>query len=200
MSATDARPAGHARYNAVAMALHWLIAALLISNIGLAWYFNTLTGLPKIAPTQLHKSIGITVLILSIARLGWRLRFPPPPLPASLKAWERLAAGTVYVLFYGVMLGMPLSGWALSSASRLIQIYPITLYGLIPWPAIGPLTTLPPPAMHAAHAAFVTIHHLLAKLAYGLIVLHVGAALRHQFIKRDEIVSRMIPFVRSPAP
>ncbi len=186
------------RYNAVAMSLHWLIAALILTNIGLAWYFNTLTGLPKIPPIQLHKSIGITVLILSLARLGWRLAVPPPPLAASVARWERLAAGSVYVLFYVVMIGMPLSGWALSSASRVIQIYPITLYGVVKWPAIAPLTQLPPAEMKAAHAAFVTTHELLAKLAYGLIVLHVGAALRHQFLKRDAVLSRMVPFIQRP--
>ena len=96
------------------------------------------------------------------------------------------------------MIGMPLTGWALSSASRLIQIYPITLYGLVQWPAIAPLTHLPPGQMKAAHAAFVTTHELLAKLAYGLIVLHVGAALRHQFLKRDAVLSRMVPFIQRP--
>jgi cytochrome b561 len=185
-----------ARYNPVAMTLHWLIAALLVSNIGIAWYFNTLTGLERIAPTQLHKSIGITILLLSLARLAWRFIAPPPPLPASVVGWERLAANAVYGLFYVVMIGMPLTGWALTSASKLIHTFPIVLYGVIPWPAIGPLTTLPPDQMHQAHKAFVTTHELLAKLAYGLIVLHVGAALRHQFIKRDDVVARMTPFLR----
>lgn len=197
MTATPA--AAGVRYNALAMSLHWAIAALLITNIGIAWYFNTLTGLPKIAPTQLHKSIGITILLLSLLRLAWRFIVPPPPLPASLAGWERFAAGAVYVLFYLVMIGMPLSGWALSSASRLIHVYPITLYHLVPWPAIGPLTTLPPARMHAVHETFVTIHGLLAKLAYGLIVLHVGAALRHLFLLRDGVFGRMFPFVRLSA-
>jgi cytochrome b561 len=186
------------RYNAVAMTLHWLIAALLIANILIAWYFNTLTGLPKIAPVQLHKSIGITVLLLSLLRLIWRFVAPPPPMLRSLANWERWAANAVYVLFYVVMIGMPLSGWAMTSASRLIQVYPITLYGWIHWPAIGPLTTLPPVQMKSAHEAFETTHGLLAKLAYALIVLHVAAALRHQFIKRDAVVWRMVPFIRKP--
>jgi cytochrome b561 len=187
------RPDDQARYNTVAMSLHWLIAALLIANIGLAWWFNTLTGLPKVAPTQLHKSIGITILLLSLARLAWRFISPPPTLPDHVRGWERLAAHTVYVLFYVVMIGMPLSGWAMTSASKLIFIYPIKLYGMIPWPSIGPLTTLPAGQMHAAHAAFLTTHGLLAKLAYGLILLHVAAALRHQFIKRDDVFGRMLP-------
>jgi cytochrome b561 len=120
-------------------------------------------------------------------------------LPASVTGWERLAANTVYVLFYVVIIGMPLTGWAMSSASRLITVYPITWFGLFQVPAIGPLTTLPPDQMHQAHHLFETAHGLGAKLAYGLIVLHVAAALRHQFIKRDEILWRMIPFIRRPA-
>ena len=184
------------RYNTVAMSLHWLIAALLITNIGIAWYFNTLPRAASIAPIQLHKSIGITILLLSVLRLAWRFISPPPPLPASVVGWERVAAHTAYVLFYVVMLGMPLSGWAMTSASPLIHVFPITLYKVIPWPAIGPLTTLPHAQMKQAHDLFQATHGLLAKLAYALIVLHVLAALRHQFIKRDEVVSRMIPFVR----
>ena len=188
-------PAALERYNAVAMSLHWLIAALLIANIGLAWYFNTLTGLPKIPPTQLHKSIGITVLLLSLIRLGWRLANPPPALPTAVQGWERWAARATYALFYVVMIGLPLSGWAMVSASKFIHVYPITLFGVIQWPAIGPLTTLADPRMRQAHHLFGLAHGLLGKLAYALIVLHVLAALRHQFIKRDEILARMLPFL-----
>ena len=187
------------RYNGVAMSLHWLIAALLISNILLAWYFNTLTGLPKIPPIQVHKSIGITVLLLSLARLGWRLALPPPPLPASVRGWARAAAGGVYVLFYVVMIGMPLSGWALSSASVIIRFKPIVLFGAIPWPTITYLAHLPPAPMKQAHDAFVAVHGLLAKLAYVLIVLHVAAALRHLVLLRDGVMGRMVPFLRAPS-
>lgn len=184
------------RYNPPAMALHWLIAALLLTNIGLAWYFNTLHGLAKDVPVQWHKSIGITVLILSLMRLAWRFIAPPPPLPRSVRGWERLVANTVYVLFYGVMIGMPLSGWALSSASPLIHFRPIRLYGLVTWPAIGPLTTLPHDQMTFAHETAVSVHGLLAKMAYALIVLHVGAALRHYFLLKDGVVGRMTPFLK----
>ena len=187
------------RYNGVAMTLHWLIAALIITNILIAWYFNTLNGAAKIPPVQLHKSIGITVLLLSLVRLGWRLVAPPPALPPSVTGWERMAAVTVYVLFYGIMIGMPLTGWALSSASPLIAVYPIKLYGVIPWPAIGYLTHLPHDQMKSAHTTFVGLHGLGAKLAYALIVLHVLAAGRHWLILRDGVSGRMVPFLRAPA-
>ena len=179
------------------MTLHWLIAVLLIGNIGLAWYADTLSGLPKIAPVQLHKSIGITVLLLSAVRLGWRLLAPPPPLPASVAGFTRIVAGVVYALFYVVMIGLPLTGWALSSASVIISIRPIMLFGLVQWPAIAPLAQLPGPEMKQAHEAFVTAHGLLAKLVYGLFALHVAAALRHLILLRDGVMGRMVPFLRT---
>ena len=194
MADTDA--AG-TRYSGLAMIMHWLIAALLLTNIGLAWYFGTLHGVAAIPPVQLHKSIGITVLLLSILRLIWRFLSPPPPLPASVRGWERLAAHTVYVLFYVVMLGLPLTGWAAVSASRLIHLFPITLFNVVPWPAIGPLANLPPDQMRPTHQAFELAHGLLGKLAYGLIVLHVAAALRHLVLLRDGVFGRMMPFLRS---
>ncbi len=211
------------RYNAVAMSLHWLIAALILGNIGLAWYFNGLPLVPDgpdptpgvsaahwtthgLFPTaaragivQLHKSIGITVLILSLLRLAWRFAKPPPALPATVSRWERLAAGAVYVLFYAIMIGLPLSGWAMVSASKLIHVYPIRLFGIVPWPAIGPLTTLPPDQMHQAHETLGNIHEYLAYLAYGLVALHVAAALRHLLLLKDGVMGRMVPFARPPS-
>jgi cytochrome b561 len=190
------------RYSAVAIVLHWAIALLILSNIGIAWYFNTLHGMEKIPPVQLHKSIGITVLLLGLARLAWRLAVKPPPLPASMARWEVWAANTVHVLFYVFIIAMPLTGWAMSSASPLIHVFPITLYGVVPWPAIGPLTSLPHDQMRAAHDAFEASHGLLAKLAYVLIVVHVGAALKHVLINRDGVLGRMIPlpFLRAKEP
>ena len=184
------------RYTAVAITLHWLIAILILTNIGLAWYFGTLTGLDQVPPIQLHKSIGITVLLLTTLRILWRFVSPPPPMPADVKGWERFVAQAVHGLFYVIMLGMPLTGWAMVSASPLIHVFPIRLYHLVPWPAIGPLTTLPHDQMKSAHKVLAQSHGLLALLAYALIVLHVGAALLHQFVRRDAIAARMIPFLR----
>jgi cytochrome b561 len=184
------------RYSSVAILLHWTIAVLIITNIGVAWYFNTLPRMAQVEPVQLHKSIGITVLCLSVFRLAWRLAVPAPKLPGYVVGWERWLAQAVHVGFYVVMLGSPLTGWALSSASPLIHVYPIVLFHVLPWPAIGPLTTLPHDQMKQVHDAFTEIHDLLADLAYGLIALHVGGALKHQFISRDDVAARMVPFLR----
>ena len=184
------------RYRALAIGLHWLVALLLLSNIGIAWYFNTLHGLERTAPLQLHKSIGITVLLLSLARLAARLAFPAPKLPSYVTGWERRLAQAVHVLFYVAMIGLPLTGWFMVSASQLIRVYPITLFGFVEWPAIAPLASLPVERMKQAHELFEEAHHLLAKAAYGLIVLHVGGALVHQFVRRDDVLARMVPFLK----
>ena len=183
------------RYSAVAIVLHWTIALLILGNIGLAWYFNTLHGMARLNPLALHQSIGLTVLVLSVARLGWRLAVPPPPLPAYVTGWERWLAIAVHVGFYIVMIGLPLSGWAMRSASPLRHILPISLFGL-PWPAIGPLANLSAVPMKSAEHLFEAFHGLFGKLTYVLVLLHVAGALKHQFISRDDVVARMAPFLK----
>ena len=183
------------RYSTVAIILHWVIAALILTNIGIAWYFNTLHGMAKLSPLRWHQSIGLTVLILSFARLVWRLVNPPPKLPDYMAAWERWLAIVTHVGFYVIMIGLPLTGWAMRSASPLHFILPINIFGL-PWPAIGPIASLPADQMKAAEQTFEAAHQLLGKLAYGLIVLHVAGALKHQLISRDDVVARMVPFLK----
>ncbi len=187
------------RYTGPAIALHWLVAIGIIANVALAWIWPHLADAQVRPAIDMHKSIGITVLLLSLARLAWRLVSPPPPLPPAVEGWARTASAAVYVLFYVVMIGMPLSGWALSSASVIIRFKPIMLFGLVQWPTITPLARLPSAEMKQAHDAFVTVHGLLAKLAYALIVLHVGAALRHLFLLKDGVAGRMVPFLKAPA-
>ena len=186
------------RYSHVAIALHWTIAVLLLSNIGIAWYFNTLHGMARLSPIALHQSIGLTVLVLSVARLVWRLVNPPPKLPGYVSGWERVLSTIVHWGFYVVMIGLPLTGWAMRSASPLHHILPIKLF-FIPWPAIGPLASMAPDQAKSAEHLFEGAHGLLGKLAYGLIVLHVAGALKHQFVSRDDVVARMIPILKRRA-
>ena len=188
-----ARPA-RSTYSAVAIALHWLIAALILTNVGLAWYFNTLKGPDAVAPIQLHKSIGITVLLLTLARIGWRFTHRPPPLPATMARWQVWIARATHVLLYVVMLGMPLSGWAMVSASPLIRVHPTVLYGVAPWPAV-PFPGFSSDQLHDARHLLKTVHGLGAWLAYLTVSLHVAAALKHYLIDRDDVVARMIPFL-----
>ncbi len=179
------------RYSAVAIGLHWLIALLILANIGLAWTFQNIPkGLLEFKLIQLHKSFGITVLILSVLRLAWRLANPPPPEP-PMPEWQKIAAKVVHWAFYVVMIGMPLSGWVMVSASKLS--IPTLLYGVIPWPHIAPVHNLPPESRKAWGDAMDATHQYLAYLAYGLIALHVTAALKHQFFDRDNLIHRMLP-------
>jgi cytochrome b561/polyisoprenoid-binding protein YceI len=146
---------------------------------------------------QLHKSIGITILLLSLARLGWRLANPPPPLPAHLKPWERWLAHATHLGFYAIMIGLPLTGWLLVSASR--TNIPTLLFGVVPWPHIPGVAELAPPARLVWHKVGELGHGLLAKLTYLLLALHVAGALKHQLIDRDATLARMIPGVRAGA-
>jgi cytochrome b561 len=187
-------------YSGVAIVLHWLIAVLIITNVGYAWYANGLHGMAKIPPIQIHKSIGITVLLLSLIRLAWRLIHRPPPLSAHLKPWEKWLAHAVHILFYVVMIGLPLSGWAMVSASPTIRVFPITFFGYGHWPAISALSALPHDQMKAAHDSLETAHGLLAKLIiYVLFPLHVLGALKHQFLDKDNELARMLPFLQRKA-
>ncbi len=134
-----------------------------------------------------HKSLGITVLALSVFRLIWRLLNPPPALPGNLKPYERLLAKATHWLFYFLIIAMPLSGWLMVSASRK---YPTVYFWLTEVPFI-PM----PAGIDAKLTAEMLgdIHGILANGAIVLIVLHVGAALKHHYILKDSVLVRMLP-------
>jgi polyisoprenoid-binding protein YceI/cytochrome b561 len=189
-------PAARARYSAVAIVLHWIIAAMIVTQVVLAGRMEGPPTPAHFAITQLHKSIGITVLLLSLARLAWRLVNPPPPEPTSLARWERVLSAIVHWSFYGVMIGMPLTGWIIVSTSRIA--IPTMLYGAVPWPHIPGLPELAPAAKSAWHKFGVTGHGLIIKFGYVLLALHVAGALKHQLFGADEpVLSRMAPGARS---
>lgn len=182
---------GRSRYATVAIILHWLIALAIVVQVGLAWRMGSKTP-EGFALTQLHKSIGVTILVLSIIRLGWRLTNPPPPEPPGLAWWERVLSQAVHWGFYAIMIGMPLTGWLMVSTSRIA--IPTLLFWTVPWPAIPGTETLAPAAKDLAHTIGKSGHSLLALGVYGLFVLHVGGALKHQIFERDTpILSRMAP-------
>lgn len=178
------------RYTAIAKTLHWLIAAAILGMLVLGWVMGDLpNGGNKFAAFQWHKSIGITILLLSLARLAWRLTHTAPPLPSGMPAWEKFAAHATHILFYALMIGMPLAGWAIVSTSSLT--IPTMLYGVIPWPHLPLLPELA--NKKEIHEAAEQLHGLGAYLLAALIVLHIGAALKHHFINRDDILARMAP-------
>ncbi|WP_293682831.1 cytochrome b, partial [uncultured Phenylobacterium sp.] len=174
---TDATAAHARRYSLLAIVLHWTIAALIILQVILAGRMEG-RSLEAFAVVQFHKSIGITVLLLSLARLAWRLIHPPPPEPATLARWERKLSTAVHWAFYAVMIGMPLTGWIIVSSSRIAL--PTLLFGTVPWPHIPGLAELAPAAREVWHEAAEAAHETIIKGAYVLIALHVAGALKHQ--------------------
>jgi cytochrome b561 len=187
------------RYGTVAVILHWVIAILILTNIVLGLTFDDLHGPTKAAVVNVHKSIGMSVLALSVVRLAWRLMNKPPPLSPWLKPWEKLLANTVHWLLYFFMIAMPLSGWAMVSASLKIRVNPVTFFGLFQIPAFPVVSTLPHDQMHQAHELLQQTHtEYLLYMGYALITLHVLGALKHQFFDRDSELGRMIPFLRPP--
>ncbi|CAN7416947.1 YceI family protein [Phenylobacterium sp. LjRoot225] len=181
-----------ARYAAGAILLHWLIAALIVLQVVLATRMEDARTPATFALFQLHKSVGITVLLLSLVRLAWRLVHPPPPLPATLAPWERRLAHWTHVGLYVVMLGMPLTGWIMVSTSRIA--IPTLLYGQVPWPMIPGLPDLSAPAKAVWHEVGETGHKLIIRGAFVLVALHVAGALKHQLFRGDEpVLARMAP-------
>lgn len=169
------------RYTTGAVILHWLIALALIGQIGFGWF---LTSVPRGIPARsfyvnLHKSTGLTLAVLILARLAWRLAHRPPPLPAFMRPWERNAAHWSHAALYACMIGMPLSGYIASNFSK----YGVKLFNAL---------TLPPWGVDDAHtySIFNTTHVVLSYVFVALILVHILAALRHA-IARDGVFSRM---------
>jgi cytochrome b561 len=180
-----------ARFNYGAIFFHWAIAGLILANILIGWQFPMLHGQLRAAALQLHKSIGITVLLLSVLRLLWRRLSTLPPFPNTMRTWEKVSAKFVEWWLYFIMFAMPLTGWAVVSSSGL-QV-PTVLFGMVHWPDIPILGTLPLEKQLAVFSFFVSAHHFVAKMIYVLVGFHVLGALRHQFIKRNLVLARMIP-------
>ncbi len=171
------------RYSAIAIFLHWAIALALAFQFSLGWRMaDALLGDATFAAFQFHKSLGIAILVLSLVRLGLRL-ITPRPAPADDSAWARKLAGAVHAALYAVMIGGPLTGWAIVSTAKLHV--PTLLFGTVPLP------NLPLPS--ALGELFSTAHSLLAWIGAGLFVLHVAGALRHQFGHDRAFLGRMAP-------
>jgi len=134
------------------------------------------------------------VLLAVALRLAWRLGHQPPALPPNMPSLERRAASAAHVLLYGLLFGLPLIGWALVSVSVLA--IPTVLYGVVPWPHLPFLSTLPDKA--PVEAAFKLAHAYGAYALIALVAGHAAAALRHHFIVRDDVLLRMLPRWRSP--
>jgi cytochrome b561 len=145
-----------------------------------------------------HKSIGLTVLVLSVLRLVWRLMHTAPPLPADLNPLLKFAGRVTHVALYFLIIALPLTGWGMVSASALGV--PTHYFGLFDWPNLSFLANLPREQRAPYHELFEDSHVLLAWTAIVLIVLHVLAALYHQFVRHDDVLRRMIPGTKIQPP
>lgn len=179
------------RYGPVAIALHWLLALMILCSLCLGVY---MAGLP-FSPLRLrlhnwHKWAGITILGLSALRLLWRLWHPPPPLPARIRAampgWQQAAHRGLHLLLYLLFFAVPLLGWAYSSALG----FPVVWFGLVPLPDFVPVDK------PFAESVLKPLHQIGAFTLAAVALLHAGAALKHHFIDHDGLLGRMWPFPR----
>lgn len=185
---TSATPS--TRYTLTAIVLHWLLAVALLGMIGVGWYMADLPFSPqRLKLYNWHKWAGITILVLSVARLVWRLTHKPPALPAEIEnampRWQMVAYHATHHGLYALFFIVPLLGWAYSSAAG----FPIVVFGVLPLPDL--LT-----ADKALAEAIKPWHGYAAFLLLALVAAHVGAAIKHQFIDRDGLISRMLPSKR----
>jgi cytochrome b561 len=193
-------PAGE-RYTAVAVVLHWAIAAAILANLGLGWWMDeaieeSATAARAIAAFQLHKSLGLTVLALTLLRLAWRLAHRPPPLPEAMRPWERFAARSVHWVFYALMVVLPLSGWLYASTQWREDgplAVPTLWFGLFEVPHLFGLNELAPRVRQELSDGLEDAHETLAWTLAALLALHVGAALKHRLIERDHVFASMRP-------
>lgn len=162
---------------------HWTVAVLVLAQFAL----GPAAVASRLSPLKLnlfvwHKSIGILILLLMGLRLAWRLSHPSPALPGTMPAWERRSARLNHALMYAILVALPLSGWVINSAKNI----PLRLFWWIPLPAIAG----PDKAMADLSAG---VHLLLFFALVALLLLHVGAALRHHWVSRDDVLRRMLP-------
>lgn len=178
------------RFGATAISLHWIAAALILFNLAFGLY---LVGLP-LSPQKLryfsyHKWVGVTVLLLSAARLAWRLRHPAPALPPTMRDWEVRLAHASHILLYILFFAAPLSGWLFSSATGFQTVY----LGLFPIPDLLSKNKELADILRFTHRS---INYTMA----AVIALHAAAALKHHFIDRDDVLVRMLPSFRKSHP
>jgi len=176
------------RYNNGAVLLHWLMALIVVAQVVVGFTFANMSRGPVRGELfTLHKTLGATILVLALIRLGWRLMHPPPPFPTELARWERLASVWTHRAFYLLLIILPLTGLAAVSGGAAAEGKTSTLLlGGIPLPLI-------PGISKDAGGQFGDVHVLLVLVTLALLLLHVAAALWHQ-LQRNRAAGRMPPF------
>lgn len=179
-----------ASYGKPAIALHWLLAALIVANLAFGLYVVDLPLSPaKLRYFSWHKWLGVTIFVLSAARLLWRLGHPAPALPPAMPPWQQRAAHASHVLLYVLFLAAPLTGWLFSSANGFQTVY----LGILPIPDLLPKDKEVAEVLRLAH-------HWVNYLLAAFVALHVAAALKHHFVDHDDVLERMMPFLHRRPP
>ncbi len=174
-------------YKSSAKWLHWLIALMVFGLLGVGLYMTELRISPqKIQLYMTHKSVGLTVLMLMLLRLAYRLKNPAPALPVGIPGWQKTASHISHALLYLLLIAMPISGWLMNSASG----FPMKYFGLVRVPDLIARS-------QENLAIFKAAHSYIAWTLIALIGVHVLAALKHHFIDRDSVLRRMLPSFRS---
>ena len=173
------------RYTSIAIWLHWLIAIMVIANVLLAIGTEDMSRATHKSAMAIHKSLGIIVLLLSFARIGWRLIHRPPPLPALTPTWQAIVSKAVHTLFYLLIVLLPVSGWVWMSAAGA----KVDIFGLFQMPSLTGTDKALADAMHESH-------EFMGLTMLALIVIHVLAALKHQYLDKTDLLSRMNPWAR----
>jgi cytochrome b561 len=171
-------------YGAMAKLLHWSIVLLVIAQFVFASLADDLPdGAEQLEMLGRHKSFGMLILLLALARIAWRLGNPTPLPPPGTPRWQRIAAASTHGILYLLILAQPLVGWAMSSAGG----HPVALFDWFTFPAIlGP--------DHDLHEALEEVHEVLAGTILAVAALHLAAALYHHFLLGDDVLRRMLPF------
>jgi cytochrome b561 len=170
------------RFGNVAIALHWFIAITMLGSLALAWYLEDLDGEDKIYWLALHKSVGMVIFVAAIVRLLWRIRHPAPAYSFTMPRWQHFASHMTHILLYVLLFSMPITGYIAETARGRDTAF----FGLFPIPALAPLN-------RKLSFYALTVHDWSQYGVYALVLLHVGAALYHQTILRDRLMSRMWP-------
>ena len=186
-----AKHAERDRYSPVGIAFHWIMAFLVLFQLGWGWYSSlTPAGGDKVYAYEVHSAAGLPILILGLLRLAWRVVIPGPVNDADAPGLQSQAAYATHYVFYICFFGLPLSGWVMWSS--VAEPGPLYLAGFVPWPQL-PFGELPLTLRWAILDIAEDVHLILVLVLLVLIPLHVGAALKHHFWNRHDVLRGMLP-------
>ena len=181
------------RYTGPAMILHWLVALMLVGNVCLGLLTDSFGKENTRFIIGVHESMGVSILGFMLMRILWRAKHRPPALPASFKPWERRASFAVHGLLYLTALGLATSGLINDSSWNLASQIKWQWFGLFEWPRISWIMNMDPQMRKILHVGFGKVHELLAWGLYLLVFVHIGGALKHQFLDGEPEIERMWP-------